>query len=157
VTGSDQPSFALSGRVRRPGAVTAAALAALTVQEVAVRHQRRGQVLPERRHRGILLFDLLRDAGLDGEPGPYPYVNLYVVARGDDGASVVFSVGEIDPAFGAGRLLLAGGEDGQPWRLVAADDRAGARSIRGLASVEVRHSEAGSAPQPPRAHRPQES
>jgi hypothetical protein len=144
--------FELTGRVRRAGPVTAAMLGALPQQEVAVQHYRHDRPLPPRRHGGVLLFDVLRDAGLDGEAGPYPYVNLYLVAFGEDGAAVVFSVAELDPAFGARRVLVGGGDGEEPCRLVTADDRAGARSIRALARVDVRHSGA-QAPLPPQARR----
>lgn len=150
--GPAQTCFELTGRVSRAGPVTAAALGALPQQEVTVQNYRQNEPLPPRQHKGVLLFDVLVDAGLEGDPGSYPYVNLYLVAYGEDGAGVLFSVAELDPRFGGRRVLVSGGTGGEPCRLVSADDRAGARSIRGLARIDVLHGGA-QAPQPPPSHR----
>jgi DMSO/TMAO reductase YedYZ molybdopterin-dependent catalytic subunit len=68
----------------------------------------------------------------------------YVLATGTDGYQVLFALSELDAAFAKGRIIVADKRDGQPllgaqgpFRLVCADDRAGARSVRMLESIEV--------------------
>lgn len=68
----------------------------------------------------------------------------YVVAKARDGYRVVFSLGEIDEAFGAESIVVADKRDGKalfgyqgPFRLVCPNDKAGARSVRMLEAIEV--------------------
>ena len=68
----------------------------------------------------------------------------YVLAKAADGYEVVFSLGELDQAFGNLSILVADKRDGKPLtgkqgplRLVCPNDKAGARSVRMLESVEL--------------------
>jgi len=68
----------------------------------------------------------------------------YIVAKAHDGYQVVFSLGEIDAAFGNESIVVADKRDGKPLfgyqgplRLVCANDKAGARSVRMLETLEL--------------------
>jgi hypothetical protein len=67
-----------------------------------------------------------------------------VLAEGQDGYQVVFSLGEIDPSFTDNEILLADAADGEAlfgaqgrFRLVVPKDKHGARSVRILTKLEV--------------------
>ena len=68
----------------------------------------------------------------------------YVLAKAHDGYQVVFTLGEMDAAFGNEQILVADKRDGKPlfgyqgpFRLVCPNDKAGARSVRMLETLEV--------------------
>lgn len=68
----------------------------------------------------------------------------YVVAEGQDGYQVVFSLGELDPAFIDNEIFLADTANGKPlfgargrFRLVVRKDKPGARSLGMLTKLEV--------------------
>ena len=68
----------------------------------------------------------------------------YVIAKAHDGYQVVFSLGELDTAFGNASILVADRRDGNPlfgyqgpFRIVCPNDKAGARSVRMLETLEV--------------------
>jgi hypothetical protein len=68
----------------------------------------------------------------------------YVLAEAQDGYQVVFSLGELDPAFIDNEILLADTANGKPlfgaqgrFRLVVPKDTPGARSVRMLTKLEV--------------------
>ena len=68
----------------------------------------------------------------------------YVLAQAQDGYQVVFSLGELDPAFIDNEILLADTANGKPmfgaqgrFRLVVPKDKPGARSVRMLTKLEV--------------------
>jgi len=68
----------------------------------------------------------------------------YILAKAHDGYEVVFAVGEIDAEFGNEQILVADKRDGKPlfgyqgpFRLVCPNDKAGARSVRMLETLEV--------------------
>jgi DMSO/TMAO reductase YedYZ molybdopterin-dependent catalytic subunit len=71
----------------------------------------------------------------------------YVVATGSDGYKSVVALGEIDPEFHPGTVLVADTMDGKPlgkegpFRLVVSEDKRPARSVRNLVRVEVRMAE----------------
>lgn len=68
----------------------------------------------------------------------------YVLAKARDGYQVVFSLGELDTAFGNESVIVADKRDGKPlfgyqgpFRLVCPNDKAGARSVRMLETLEL--------------------
>jgi len=68
----------------------------------------------------------------------------YVLAKARDGYQVVFTLGELDASFGNERVLVAFKREGKPlfeyqgpFRIICPNDKAGARSIRMLESLEV--------------------
>jgi hypothetical protein len=67
----------------------------------------------------------------------------YVLAKAHDGYEVVFSLGELGTALGNQSILIADQRDGKPlsgnqgpFRLVCPNDKAGARSVRMLETLE---------------------
>lgn len=89
---------------------------------------------------GVWLADVLAKAGVPaGDAVKGPALTQVVVAEARDGYRVVFSLGEIERSLGNGRVLVAdtcngkplAAEDG-PVRIVAAGEKRGARSVRGL-------------------------
>ena len=94
---------------------------------------------------GVNLRDVLSAAGVatgDGLRGKE--LADYVVTEASDGYRVVFSVAELDPAFGNTQVIVATKVDGQPLpardgpiRLVVPGDKRPARWVRMLTSVSV--------------------
>ena len=69
----------------------------------------------------------------------------YVVVTGSDGYKSVLALGEIDPVFHPGEVIVADGIDGKPldahdgpFKLVVTEDKRPARSVRNLISIELR-------------------
>jgi len=100
-------------------------------------------------YEGVPLMELLAHLGvphgknLMGKP-----LQEYVVATGSDGYSTVLSLGEVDPDFHPGMVLVADELDGKPlgaktgpFRLVVSEDRNATRSVWGLVKIEVRKAE----------------
>ena len=68
----------------------------------------------------------------------------YVIASAADGYRVVFSLAELDPEFTGSKIMVVDRTNGQPlladqgpFRIVAPNDLAGARSMRMLERIEV--------------------
>jgi DMSO/TMAO reductase YedYZ molybdopterin-dependent catalytic subunit len=95
-------------------------------------------------YEGVSLFEVLKKAGVPfGEELRGKALSNYVLAKASDGYQVIFTPGEIDPSFGNQTILIADHLDGSPLsgnqgplRLVAPNDKAGARSVRMLEALE---------------------
>jgi DMSO/TMAO reductase YedYZ molybdopterin-dependent catalytic subunit len=137
------PSAALTiqGDIAAPLTVTAKDLAAMPRETVSVTDQDGSQVTYE----GVPLRDVLQRAGIElGKELRGKALASYLVAKGRDGYEVVFSLGELGTAFGNEQILLADKRQGKPlfeyqgpFRLVCPGDKAGARSIRMLDTIEL--------------------
>ena len=96
-------------------------------------------------YEGVWLHEVLKRAGVpQGEALRGKALASYVLAEAQDGYQVVFSLGELDPAFIDNEILLADTANGKPlfgaqgrFRLVAPKDKPGARSVRMLIKIEV--------------------
>ncbi len=97
-------------------------------------------------YSGVRLFDLLAKIGapLGNELRGKALAN-YVVATGSDGYNAVLALGEIDPSFHPGEVLVADTMDGKPldahsgpFKLVVSEDKRPARSVRNLVSIELK-------------------
>jgi len=96
-------------------------------------------------YQGVLLRDILQRAGAPlGKQLRGKALAGYVLAKAHDGYQVLFALGELDAEFGNARILIADTRDGKPLfgyqgplRLVCPDDKAGARSVRMLETLEV--------------------
>ncbi len=96
-------------------------------------------------YQGVWLHDVLVKAGVpQGERLRGKALAGYVLAEAKDGYQVLFSLGEVDPAFTKGDILIADTLDGKPlaeeqgpFRLVVASDKPGARSVRMLIRLSV--------------------
>jgi DMSO/TMAO reductase YedYZ molybdopterin-dependent catalytic subunit len=69
----------------------------------------------------------------------------YVVATGSDGYQATLALGEIDPTFHPGEVLVADTMDGKPLdahsgplKLVVTEDKRPARSVRNLTAIELK-------------------
>ncbi len=100
-------------------------------------------------YSGVPLVDLLAKLGTPhGKDLMGKVLADYVVATGADGYESVVALGEIDPEFHPGVVLVADGMDGKPldakagpFRLVVSEDKRPARSVRNLVRVELRTAE----------------
>lgn len=69
----------------------------------------------------------------------------YIVASGTDGYQTVLALGEVDPSFHPGEVVVADTMDGQPLdahsgplKLVVTEDKHPARSVRNLVEIELK-------------------
>ena len=138
-----QPSATLSiaGDVPNPLTLTASDFAALPRVTVQLK-EHTGETAS---YEGVLLFDILKKAGLtstDHLRGKA--LASYVLAIAHDGYQVLFAAGELDPAISANRIIVADkrnrqpipGEQG-PLRLVSSTDKVEARSVRMVEKLQV--------------------
>lgn len=70
-------------------------------------------------------------------------LTTYLIASGSDGYSVVLSLGEVDPSFHGGHVLVADARDGRPlaktgpFQLIVSEDKRPARWVRNLNSIRL--------------------
>src|ERR1700694_3442449 len=96
-------------------------------------------------YEGVWLHEVLKRAGVpQGSELRGKALSSYVIAEEQDGDQVVFSLGELDPAFIDNEILRADTANGKPlfgaqgrFRLVVLKDKPGARSVRMLTKLEV--------------------
>lgn len=101
---------------------------------------------PEREFTGVLLWSLLEDAGLTLDPAINEHVlRRIIVARDSEGYGVVIAAGEVEPRFQNAPFVVALSDDSGGLgeldgglRLTPPFDLAGARHVKGIASLEVR-------------------
>ena len=95
------------------------------------------------RYTGVLLWSLIEKAGLADEAGKNPSLRHTLLVMGRDGYAVALAMGEIDPHYEGKSVILAyaGGEPPASiaaLRLVVSADVHGGRSIRDVATIDVR-------------------
>jgi hypothetical protein len=97
-------------------------------------------------YSGVRLAEILArfNAPLGSELRGQALAN-YIVATGSDGYKAVLALGEIDPSFHPGEVIVADMMDGKPLdahngplKLVVTEDKRPARSVRNLVSIELR-------------------
>jgi hypothetical protein len=97
-------------------------------------------------YSGVRLLDLLAKIGapLGSELRGKALAN-YVVATGSDGYQAVLALGEVDPSFHPGEVLIADSMNGKlldahsgPYKLVVTEDKRPARSVRNLTTIELK-------------------
>ena len=141
-TAQEPPAtLTVKGDVAAPLALTAEEFGKLPRQKATVTGEDGASVTYE----GVLLRDLLQRAGApSGKDLRGKALAAYVLAKAHDGYEVVFTLGELAPEFGNEPILVADKRDGKvlfgyqgPFRLVCPNDKAGARSVRMLESLEV--------------------
>jgi hypothetical protein len=135
-----QGSLIVTGDVPTPLTLTLTNLAAMPRQTVRVPNPDGSMAAYE----GVALIDVLKKAGVPfgGELRGNALAS-YVLAKASDGYQVVFTPGELDPSFGNQMILVADHRDGSalpesqgPFRLMVANDKEGARSVRMLQTLE---------------------
>jgi DMSO/TMAO reductase YedYZ molybdopterin-dependent catalytic subunit len=134
------PSVQVTGAVKQALTLTAGDLAKMP--RASVRTTSNGM---ETLYEGVWLHEVLKRAGVpQGEALRGKALAGYVLAEAQDGYQVVFSLGELDPAFIDNEILLADTANGKPlfgaqgrFRLVVPKDKPGARSVRMLTKLDV--------------------
>lgn len=98
------------------------------------------------RYSGIRVADLLAKMGAPiGNELHGQALADYVVATGSDGYKAVLALGEVDPSFHPGEVIVADTMDGKPLdehsgplKLVVTEDKRPARGVRNLVSIELK-------------------
>jgi len=137
----------LSGKIADPGIVTPETLTALNQSTTETATYLAGPTQTTDTYTGVSLWTLIQDSGLLTDTSIKNDLLRYaVVATGSDGYRAIISLGEIDPAFGNQRDLVAysdtggqlgpGGVDGA-LRLIVPGDHAGGRYVSNLVSLQV--------------------
>jgi len=104
------PSVSVTGSVAQQLMLTAADLAKMPRATVTTTN---GGI--ETKYEGVWLHEILKKAGVPlGEELRGKALTTYVLAEAQDGYQVVFSIGELDPAFGDNQILLADNANGKP-------------------------------------------
>lgn len=97
-------------------------------------------------YEGAVLNAALKQAGVvSGDRLMGRYLNQVVVAKGADGFTASYSLGETDPIYRTNPVIIADSKDGRPldaregpYRLVVDGDLRPGRSVRQVVSVEVK-------------------
>jgi hypothetical protein len=99
-------------------------------------------------YSGVPLIDLLSKLGVPhGKDLKSKALADYLVATGSDGYKSVLALGEVDPEFHPGTVLVADAMDGKPlgaagpFRLVVTEDKRPARSVRNLVAIDLKTAE----------------
>jgi DMSO/TMAO reductase YedYZ molybdopterin-dependent catalytic subunit len=135
-----QDAVQVAGAVKQPLTLAASDLAKMP--RASVKMTSNGL---ETTYEGVWLHEILQRAGAPlGGALRGKALTTYVLVEAKDGYQVLFSLAELDPAFTENQVLLADQADGKPlvgsqgpFRLVAAKDKPGARSIRMVTRIEV--------------------
>ena len=96
-------------------------------------------------YEGVPLREILKRAGAPIEKELRgKALASYILAKAHDGYQVVFTLAEVAPEFANEPILVADKRDGKPlfgyqgpFRLVCPNDKAGARSVRMLETLEI--------------------
>jgi len=136
------PELRISGAVSTPLVLTVADLKKMSRKTLAVvnPHDKKKET-----YEGVLLEEILRSAGVpQGEQLRGSSMATYVVAEGQDGYRVVFSLAELDSGILESEVIVADTMDGAPladkqgpFRLVAPREKRPARWVRMLKSITV--------------------
>lgn len=97
-------------------------------------------------YSGVRLADLLAKIGAPlGSALHGKALANYIVATGSDGYQAVLALGEVDPSFHPGEVIVADTMNGKPldahsgpFKLVVTEDKRPARSVRNLVSIELK-------------------
>jgi DMSO/TMAO reductase YedYZ molybdopterin-dependent catalytic subunit len=139
-TATGPATLIIKGDIPSQVTLTSQDLASLPRETASVTEEDGSKVVYE----GVLLREVLARAGAPaGSKLRGKALASYVIAHAHDGYQVVFTLGELDPSFGNSQILVADKRDGKPLfgyqgplRLVCPNDKAGARSVRMLESLE---------------------
>jgi hypothetical protein len=139
--GTAQTLLTIQGDIPAPLTLKAEDLAQMPRETVTVQDQDGTQV----KYTGVLFREILTKAGAPlGKQLRGKALATYVLAKAKDGYQVLFSLAEVDSAFANESILIADQRDGKalfgyqgPLRLVCPNDKAGARSVRMLETLEI--------------------
>ena len=138
---SAQTVLTIQGDLPSPLTLKAEDLAQMPRETVTVQNQEGGQI----KYTGVMLREILTRAGAPlGKELRGKALATYVLAKAKDGYQVLFSLAEVDAQFGNEQIIVADQRDGKalfgyqgPLRLVCPADKAGARSVRMLQTLEI--------------------
>jgi hypothetical protein len=138
---SGPTSIAVKGDLTTPLTLSADDLMKMPRETVTVAEQDGSKV----EYEGVPLRDILIKAGAPlGNQLRGKALATYVLAKAHDGYQVLFALGELDASFGNEKIVVADKRDGKPlfgyqgpFRLVCPNDKAGARSVRMLETLEL--------------------
>ena len=137
---SGPSSITVSGTNLKSLTLSAADLASMPREKATVPEQDGTQV----EYEGVSLREVLKRAGAPIGKLRGKALSSCVLAKASDGYQVVFTLGEIDPEFGNEQIIIADKRDGKPlfgyqgpFRITVPHDKAGARSVRMLVSIEL--------------------
>ena len=144
--GGISSQFVVSGNVKATTTLDLSTLSALGATTKTVTYHQ-GSTAVTDTYTGVTLWTLLNDIGLLTDPTTKnDILRDYVLVTGSDGYEAVFSLGEIDPAFGDQQDLVAyadtlgqlgtGGADGFA-RMVVPGDYLGGRYVSNITCIEV--------------------
>lgn len=96
-------------------------------------------------YAGVPLREVMKRAGApSGKQLRGKALASYLVAKGQDGYEIVFTLAELDAEYANESILLADKRDGKalagsqgPLRIVCSNDKMGARSLRMLKTLEL--------------------
>jgi DMSO/TMAO reductase YedYZ molybdopterin-dependent catalytic subunit len=133
------PALTVAGDVTRALSLTASELRALPRTRVEMKFEEKTLT-----YEGVLVAEILKRAGVPlGAELRGKAVASYVSATAQDGYQVVFSIGELDPEFTTGDIIVADTVDGQPLpaqegplRIAVPRDKRHSRSLRQLERLE---------------------
>ncbi|HZT37231.1 MAG TPA: molybdopterin-dependent oxidoreductase [Bryobacteraceae bacterium] len=133
--------LSVTGDVRSPVQLRAEELAKMPRETVWVQEEDGTKV----QYEGVPLREVLARAGAPlGKELRGKALATYVLAKARDGYQVVFGLAEVDASFANETILVADKRDGKalfgyqgPFRLVCPNDKAGARSVRMLETLEI--------------------
>jgi DMSO/TMAO reductase YedYZ molybdopterin-dependent catalytic subunit len=144
---TDSTSLTITGAVERPMTLRLLDLQARPIEPATVEMQGPGGAWAPVYFIGVQLWDLLHEAGLkpDRESRNERLAHV-VLVTGADGYKIAFSIGELDPALGNARAMLAiagekgalGTTEGGMARLILQGDHRQLRSIGNVVKIEVR-------------------
>jgi DMSO/TMAO reductase YedYZ molybdopterin-dependent catalytic subunit len=134
-------TLAVTGDIATPLTLKAEDLAKMPREKASIPEQDGTTV----EYEGVPLREILKQAGAPlGNQLRGKALASYVLAKAHDGYQVVFTLAELDAAFANEKILVADKRDGKPLfgyqgplRLVCPGDKAGARSVRMLETLEV--------------------
>ncbi|HVY50397.1 MAG TPA: hypothetical protein VHA07_02445 [Devosia sp.] len=132
----------LEGEVRRPLVFDQATLDTLPVTTIEVSYAAASGVV-RGSYTGVLLWDVLKKAQLIDAAGVNARLRHTLLVTSRDGYSVALALGEIDPAYGNRKVLLAyQGSDSltsvEHMRLLVPGDIHSGRAVRDVAVIEVK-------------------
>jgi DMSO/TMAO reductase YedYZ molybdopterin-dependent catalytic subunit len=131
----------VTGDIATPLTLKAEDLAKMPRETVSVAEQDGLKI----EYEGVPLREVLKRAGAPlGNQLRGKALASYVLAKAHDGYQVLFALAEFDSAFANEQILVADKRDGKPlfgyqgpFRLVCPNDKAGARSVRMLETLEI--------------------
>ena len=132
----------LVGMVKTPLTLDAATLGALPVKTLDVSFAT-ATGSEKASYTGVLLWDVVNRAGLINGKGRNARLRHTLLITSSDGYAIALALGEFDPGYGNRQVLLAyksdkGGVSYDALRLLVPGDVHSGRSVRGIASIEVK-------------------